>query len=342
MSVETAPVTEPDLRDNDLDDLGLSRQDYHTLFYTMSLQREFETRIYRLFRQGRLIGAAYAGSGHEAIAAGSAYALAPQDVLVPLHRTIGTHFLRGHTPRQMMCQYFGRANGLTGGKDGNMHCGSWDADKKIVGMISHLGSNIPVATGVALASKLQKQDVVALTFIGEGGTSIGDFHEGLNMAAVRKLPMVLVIDNNGFAYSTPTDLEYACENLADRAEGYGMPGHVIDGTSVREVYRTCKAAVERARAGEGPTLIEAKTYRLVGHSQQDGATYVPESYKEEGKRNDPLVLCEKEWLERGYCTPEEVAAIKAKCVEEIDDAVDFAEASPYPTPEEAMHGVYAE
>jgi TPP-dependent pyruvate/acetoin dehydrogenase alpha subunit len=195
---------------------------------------------------------------------------------------------------------------------------------------------------VALASKIQKQDVVTLTYIGEGGTSIGDFHEGLNMAAVRKLPMVLVIDNNGYAYSTPTALEYACENLADRAEGYGMPGCVIDGTDVREVYRTCKAAIDRARAGEGPTLIEAKTFRLVGHSQQDGATYVPDSYKEEGKRRDPLLLCEKEWVEQGYCTPEEIEAIKEKCIQVIDDAVDYAEASPYPRPEEALEGVYAE
>lgn len=340
MSVETAPVTEPDLRDDDFDDLGLSRHDYRTLFYTMRLQREFETRVYRLFRQGRIVGAAYAGAGHEAIAAGSAYALAPQDVLVPLHRTIGAHFLRGHTPRHMMCQYLGRANGPAHGKDGNMHCGAWD--KKIVGMISHLGANIPVAAGIALASKLQERDIVTLTYIGEGGASIGDFHEGLNFVAVHKLPMVLVIENNGYAYSTPRELQYACENLVDRAEGYGIPGELIDGADVRAVYRTCKAAMERARAGEGPTLIEAKTYRILGHAQHDDAAYVPDEIREEGKRNDPIPRCEREWIERGYCTSEEIEEIKTECIRVTDDAVAFAENSPFPQPEEALEGVYAE
>ena len=340
MSVATAPVTEPDLRDENLDDLGLSLQDYHTLYYTMRLQREFESRLYTLFRQGRLIGAAYAGAGHEAIAAGSAYALALQDVLVPLHRTIGAHFLRGHTPRDMMCQYMGRANGPTRGRDGNMHCGSWS--KKIVGMISHLGSNIPVATGIALAGKLTKQDIVALTFIGEGGASIGDFHEGLNFAAVRKLPMVLVVENNHYAYSTPAEMEYGCKHIVDRAEGYGIFGERIDGTDVREVYRACKQATDRARAGEGPTLIEAETFRLLGHAVHDNASYVPDHVKEEGKRNDPLIRCEKEWISRGYYTPEEIKAVKAKCLSVVDDAVDFAENSPFPEPEEALEGVYAE
>ncbi|MBT5874350.1 MAG: thiamine pyrophosphate-dependent dehydrogenase E1 component subunit alpha [Candidatus Latescibacteria bacterium] len=339
MSVETAPVTESDLRDDDLEDLRLSAKDYHELYHIMCLQREFETRLYTLFKQGRLIGAAYAGAGHEAIAAGSGYAMAPQDVLVPLHRTIGTHFLRGHTPRIMMCQYMGRANSPTGGKDGNMHCG--DIEKNIIGMTSHLGANIPTAAGIALGLKLQKKDGVALSFIGEGGTSIGDFHEGLNFAAVRKLPMVLIIENNGFAYSTPTELEYACENLVDRAEGYGMEGVLVDGTDVRAVYRATKDAFARARAGAGPTLIEAKTYRLLGHSQQDPAKYVPQSYKDAAKQNDPLPKCERDFVKSGYCTQDEMDVIKSNCVKEIDDAVAFAESSPMPEPAEALTGVYA-
>jgi len=340
MSVETAPVTEPDLRDDHLDGLELSHNDCRRLYYIMCLQREFETRVYTLFKQGRLKGAAYAGAGHEAIAAGSGYAMSPQDYLVPLHRTIGTHFLRGHSPKIMMCQYMGRANGATGGKDGNMHCGDWS--KQIVGMTSHLGANIPTAAGVALASKLQGKNGVALTFIGEGGSSIGDFHEGLNFAAVRKLPMVLIIDNNGYAYSTPTELEYACENLVDRAEGYGIPGVLIDGTDVLAVYRETKAAFQRARAGEGPTLIEAKTYRLLGHAQHDPADYVPEEIKEEGRKNDPLLRCEREWIEFGYCTQEQIEKIKSDCRQEIDDAVALAESSPLPEPEDALTGVYAD
>jgi pyruvate dehydrogenase E1 component alpha subunit len=341
MSIETAPpTTEADLSGQDPDDLGLRRADYRTLFYTMFLQREFEERIYRLFRQGRLEGAAYAGAGHEAIAAGSGYALAEQDVLLPMHRVLGTHFLRGHTPRDMMCQYMGRANGPTRGRDGNMHCGN--LDKKIISMISHLGSNIPVAVGVALAAKIRKEDLVALTFIGEGGTSIGDFHEGLNFAAVRKLPLVLIIENNKFAYSTPTALEYACDNLIDRAPGYGLPGVLIDGTDVREVYKATKAAVDRARNGDGPTLIEARCTRLLGHAQHDPASYVPKEVLEEGWKNDPVVKAANMLVDDQNFSPEEIEAIKTEVVGVVDDAVSFAEKSPRPAPEDALKDVYAD
>jgi TPP-dependent pyruvate/acetoin dehydrogenase alpha subunit len=341
MSVEiTAPETESDLLDGGESHLGLNREDYRILFRTMFLQRTFEERLYRLFRQGRMSGAAYAGAGHEAIAAGSAYALAPQDVLVPMHRVIGAHFLRGHTAKDMMLQYYGRANGPTRGRDGNMHCGDWS--KRIVGMISHLGSNIPVAVGIALASKMRGEKAVALTYVGEGGTSIGDFHEGLNFAAVQKLPMVLIIENNGYAYSTPSHLEYACENLIDRAPGYGIPGILIDGTDIKQVYRASRQAVERARSGAGPTLIEARCYRMLGHAEHDKAEYVSESYREEGKREDPVVKCEQALIESRFFTPEDVEEIRRDVVREVDEAVAFAESSPLPRPEEALEGVYAE
>lgn len=341
MSIDTAPpAPEPDLSDQSPDDLGLTRADYRTLCYTMFLQREFEERIYRLFRQGRLEGAAYAGAGHEAIAAGSAYTLADQDVLVPMHRVIGAHFLRNHTPRDMMCQYMGRANGPTGGRDGNMHCGDWD--KRIVGMISHLGANIPVAVGIALASKIRREEVVALTYIGEGGTSIGDFHEGLNFAAVRKLPMVLIIENNKFAYSTPTEYEYACKDLVDRALGYGVPGVLIDGTDVREVYKATRDAVELARSGGGPTLIEAKCTRLEGHAQHDDASYVPAEILEEGKRNDPILKAEHLLRDELGFSTEEIELMKSEATAAVDDAVDFAEESPLPVPGNEINDVYAD
>lgn len=341
MTVDTAaPVLEPDLREKDLDDLGLSPDDYRKLYHTMRLQREFEERIYRLFRQGRIAGAAYAGAGHEAIAAGSAYALGPGDVLVPMHRVMGAHFLRGHTPRDLMLQYMGRANGPTHGKDGNVHCGDWS--KRIVGMISHLGANVPTAAGIALASKIRGLDVVALTYIGEGGTSIGDFHEGMNLAAVRRLPLVVIIENNQFAYSTPAHHQYACENLVDRAEGYGIPGALIDGTDIREVYRASRDAIDRARAGGGPTLIEAKCTRLLGHAQHDNAWYVPKEILEEGQRNDPVKKCARLLIDMEYCTPEELNALDAEIALEIDDAVDYAENSPFPEPEQALNGVYAD
>ena len=341
MNVETAPaLTDPDLRASDLDDLGLGRADYRTLYHTMRLQREFEERIYRLFKQGRLVGAAYAGAGHEAIAAGSAYALGDADILVPMHRVIGAHFLRGHTPRDMMCQYLGRANGPTRGREGNMHCGNWD--HHIVGMISHLGANIPVAAGVALASKIRGESAVSLTYIGEGGSSIGDFHEGLNFAAVHKLPMVLIVENNKFAYSTPARLEYACENLVDRAQGYGIAGSLIDGTDLRAVYKATRDAVVLAREGGGPTLIEARCTRLLGHAQHDDAFYVPRDVLEDGWDNDPVVKCEQLLLARKYFTREEIDRIQEEIKGIIDDAVDYAEQSPLPEPGDALEGVYAD
>jgi len=341
MNVETAPaLSDPDLAASDLDDLGLGREDYRTLYHTMRLQREFEERVYRLFRQGRLVGAAYAGAGHEAIAAGSAYALGDADILVPMHRVIGAHFLRGHTARDMMCQYLGRANGPTAGKDGNMHCGDWD--HHIVGMISHLGANIPVAAGVALASKVRGDGAVSLTYIGEGGSSIGDFHEGLNFAAVHRLPMVLIVENNKFAYSTPTRYEYACENIVDRARGYGVEGALVDGTDVRAVYKATRDAVDLAREGGGPTLIEARCTRLLGHAQHDDAFYVPKDIMEDGWNNDPVTKAENLLLERKYFTREEIDGIQEEVKGIVDDAVDYAEQSPLPEPEEALQGVYAD
>ncbi len=341
MNVETAPApSEPALIESDLDDLGLDRDDYRILYRTMRLQREFEERIYRLFRQGRLVGAAYAGAGHEAIAAGSAYALGDADILVPMHRVIGAHFLRGHTARDMMCQYLGRANGPTRGKDGNMHCGNWD--HRIVGMISHLGANIPVAAGIALASKIRGEGAVSLTYIGEGGSSIGDFHEGLNFAAVHRLPMVLIVENNKFAYSTPARLEYACEHIVDRARGYGVAGALVDGTDVRAVYKATRNAVNLAREGGGPTLIEARCTRLLGHAQHDDAFYVPKEVLEDGWNNDPVVKIENLLLEEMDFTRDEVDEIGKQTKGIVDDAVDYAEQSPLPEPEEALEGVYAD
>lgn len=341
MNVETAPVlSDPELTATDLDDIGLGQADYRTLYHTMRLQREFEERVYRLFRQGRLVGAAYAGAGHEAIAAGSAYALGDRDVLIPMHRVIGAHFLRGHSPRDMMCQYLGRANGPTSGRDGNMHCGNWDHN--IVGMISHLGANIPVAAGIALASKIRGDGTVSLTYIGEGGSSIGDFHEGLNFAAVQKLPMVLIVENNKFAYSTPARFEYACENIVDRATGYGIAGTLVDGTDVRAVHKATREALDLAREGGGPTLIEARCTRLLGHAQHDDAFYVPREVLQDGWDNDPVTKTEQLLLDRKYFTQEEIKGIQEEIKGIVDDAVDFAEQSPLPEPEEALEGVYAD
>ena len=239
------------------------------MYYYMRLAREVEMRAMNLYRQGRLVEPLYTGVGHEALAVGSAWSLEDDDVIAPMHRDMAVRFVRGMTPKEVYAQYMGRITGPSRGKDGNHHLGS--ADLRMIGLVSHLGVLIPTAVGVGLASKVTRKGYVALTYIGDGGASIGDFHEGLNLAAVRKLPVVLIVENNQFAYSTPVSVQYACKRLVDRAIGYGIPGELVDGNDVTAVYQVCKRAVDRARSGDGPTLIEAVTIRVRGHSEHDDA-----------------------------------------------------------------------
>lgn len=319
---------------------SLTRQDDLTLYYYMRLARDFESRAIILYRQGRLVGALYTGTGNEAVAVGSAYALDDGDVLAPLHRDIGAQFVRGTTPREVLAQYMGRATGPSRGKDGSLHVGS--VDRRIFALISHLGTMIPAAVGAALASKLSRQRFVAMTYIGDGGTSLGDFHEGLNFAAVRQLPFILIIENNQFAYSTPTAVQYACASLADRAIGYGIPSEIVDGTDILAVYDVCKRAVDRARAGEGPTLIETRTMRMRGHSEHDDASYVPKETLEEWRKKDPIDRFERLLREHDILTDAVKTDIDQRIAREIDDAIAFAEQSPSPAPEDATKDVYAD
>lgn len=318
----------------------LTQENCLDLYFYMRLSREVENRLIILYRQGRLVGPLYTGTGNEAVAVGSAYALEAGDVIAPLHRDLGARFVRGITPVDIFAQHMGRATAPTGGKDGNLHFG--DRGKRIFALISHLGAMIPAAAGAALASKITRQNYVAMTYIGDGGSSIGDFHEGLNFAAVRKLPLIVIIENNQYAYSTPTRLQYACENLADRASGYGMPGEIVDGTNAITVYETCKRAVERARAGEGPTLIETRTMRLRGHSEHDDAWYVPKEMLEEWRKKDPIDRFERVLREYDILTDAVKTEIEQRIMREIDEAVAAAEESPMPEPEDALRGVYAE
>ena len=317
----------------------LSEQDHWNLYFHMRMAREIENRIIKLYRQGKIVGGVYTGTGNEATSVGSAYALEEEDILVPLHRDIGSHLVRGQTPRRLMCQYMARKNGITRGRDGNMHHG--DHSRGIIGMISHLGTMIPVAAGAALGGKLLGKRIVTMTYIGDGGSSIGDFHEGLNFAAVMKLPMILIIENNQYAYSTPTHQQYACENLADRAAGYGLPGHIVDGNDVLEMYTVTRQAVSRARAGDGPTLIEAKSMRMRGHSEHDDHFYVPKQVMEEWSTRDPLQRFEKVLHDRGFTQGGKLKKMEKKVLSAIEDAVEFAENSPFPEPYEAAEGVYA-
>lgn len=316
-----------------------SKEDWLRIHRLMKLTREFDRGIIRLYRQGKMLGGAYSGWGNEATAVGSAYSLEPQDYLYPMHRDIGAHFARGQSARTLMLNHMAKADGPTRGRDGTGHY--YDKSKRIIGNISHLAAMIPQAIGTALAAVKQNENAVVLNYIGDGGMNVGEFHEGLNMAAVWKLPFVLIIENNQYAYSTPTHLQYACESPVDRAIGYGIPGIKMDGTRVSEVFDVCKEAVERARKGEGPTLIESVTMRMRGHAEHDGHEYYPKGILEKWESKDPILQLETELVDRGLLSSQQIQDIEAETKSEIEDAIAFAEGSPYPDGAEAELGVYA-
>jgi len=314
------------------------------LYRFLKLNRMTEDRLGNLYRQNKVVGGLYASRGQEATSVGAAYALEPQDFMGPLIRNLGAMLVRGVRPREVMMQYMARADSPTGGKDGNTHFG--DMGRGLVAPISMLGAVIPVMTGVALAGKKLGKNLVALTFIGDGGTSTGDFHEGLNLAAVLNVPFVLVCENNGWAYSTPTSKQMKVKSIATRAGAYGIPGESVDGNDVLAVYEGVKRAVERARSGGGPTLIEARTFRMKGHAEHDDAGYVPKEMVEEWKKKDPIERFERHLLghlgQGAMATEEELRQIGTAIDEELNAEVDRALASPFPPPERAFEGVYAE
>jgi acetoin:2,6-dichlorophenolindophenol oxidoreductase subunit alpha len=318
---------------------SLSKDQFLQLYYFMKLTREFEESILKLYRQGKIVGGAYTGNGNEATAVGSAFALEKEDYLFPMHRDMGAHLVKGQSLRNLMLQHLGRANAPSKGRDGTGHYA--DPSLKIYGNISHLGAMIPMVCGVALASKLRKENTVVMTYIGDGGCNIGDFHESLAMASVMELPLVLIIENNQFAYSTPISKQFIVDKLSKRAVGYGIPGFTIDGTNVEEVYKTCKQAVERARKGDGPTLIESVTMRMHGHSAHDGAEYVPKELLNKWKKKDPVIQFQNLLTKKKILTPKLKEEYEQKISVELDDAVQFAVESPYPQGEDAILGVYA-
>ncbi|MFA6470031.1 MAG: thiamine pyrophosphate-dependent dehydrogenase E1 component subunit alpha [Bacteroidota bacterium] len=319
--------------------VNLTKEQYLHLYYFMLLTRAFEEAILKLYRQGKIVGGAYTGNGNEATAVGSAFALETKDYLFPMHRDMGAHLVKGQSLRHLMLQHLGRGNSLSKGRDGTGHYA--DPSLKIYGNISHLGAMIPMAAGVALASKLRKEKAVVMTYIGDGGSNVGDVHESLAMASVMKLPLILIIENNQFAYSTPVAKQKAMEKYSDRAAGYGIPGVTIDGTDIELVYKTCKTAVERARASEGPTLIESVTMRMHGHSAHDGAEYVPKTLLVEWKKKDPVQRIEKLLQDKKILTSTIKEEYEKKVFLELEDAVQFAIDSPYPPAEDAAIGVYA-
>ncbi|GJM45099.1 MAG: pyruvate dehydrogenase [Gemmatimonadota bacterium] len=302
--------------------------------------RMVEERLGLLYRTGNVVGGLFSSLGQEGISVGTAYALQPQDWVGPLIRNLGVMLVRGVRPREAFTQYCARATSPTGGRDGNTHFG--DLDRRIVAPISHLGAIIPVMTGIALASKYKGEDAVAMTYIGDGGTSTGDFHEGVNIAAVLNVPLVLIVENNGYAYSTPLRMQTRVDDLVLKADGYGIPSEVVDGNDVLAVYDAAKRAVDRARDGRGPVFLEMKTFRMKGHAEHDDAKYVPPELFEEWRQKDPILRYDRVLEGEGILTEKErtqrVATLKA----EIDADADFAVNSPAPEPNFAFGRVYAD
>src|SRR5580700_8528302 len=265
----------------------LSRQQYLDLYYFMRLNREVEDTMTRLFRQNKIVGGLYSSLGQEAISVGSAYALEKKDWMAPMIRNIGALLVKGVPPRDIFTQHMAKYTSPTKGKDGTSHFGDLEV-RHIVSPISMLGDLIPVMTGVAMAGRYLGQNIVTLTWIGDGGSSTGVFHEGLNLAASQKAPFVLIVENNQWAYSTPVARQVPIKNLADRAVAYGISSAIVDGNDVVAVYGAAKEAVEKCRAGRGPRLIEVKTHRMKGHAQHDPAEYVPKEMVEYWKARDPI------------------------------------------------------
>src|SRR5580692_5276223 len=320
---------------------NLTREQHLELYYFMRLNRELEEQMVRLFRQNKIVGGLYPSLGQEAISVGTAYALAPGDWIAPMIRNIGALLVRGFKPRDVMTQHMARYTSPTLGKDGTSHFGDLKS-RHVISPISMLGDLIPVMTGIAMAGRYLGQKIVTMTWIGDGGSSTGVFHEGLNFAAVQKAPFVLIVENNQWAYSTPVEKQSALRDLADRAKAYGVKSAVVDGNDVLAVEHTTREAVSYARAGNGPVLIEAKTMRMLGHAQHDAAEYVPKAMLDSWKQRDPLARFEKLLAEKKLWDAKTKKEIDDRIAGEIRADVEFAENSPAPPPESAAEGLYCE
>jgi TPP-dependent pyruvate/acetoin dehydrogenase alpha subunit len=301
--------------------------------------REVEDRIERrLYRQGKILGGVYVGRGQEAIPVGSALLAGPEDVLLPSHRDLAVMLIRGVPLGRLFAQYMGRVDGPTRGRDGNMHMG--DLKLNIISIISALAATVPVATGCALALRYRGSKGVAFSYFGDGATSRGDWHEGVNFATVQKLPVIYLCNNNQYAYSTPLELQMACTNVADKGPAYGMPAEIIDGNDVLAVHAATGRALEHARSGRGPYLLECKTFRMTGHSAHDAAHYVPKELFDHWAKLDPIPRLQSKMLLEGWATRAELDELQAQVLQEVDEAVAWAEKSPFPDPATLLDGVY--
>jgi len=320
----------------------LSREQKLELYYYMRLTRSLEERLVNLYRQTKVVGGLFRSLGQEADAVGSAYALdrTRGDFLSPLIRNLGSMLVQGAKPVEIIRQYMAKGDSPTRGRELNIHFG--DTVRGFVGQISHLGDMVPVMTGITLSFKMRGEPRVGLVYVGDGATSTGAFHEGINFAAVQRCPMVVIVENNGYAYSTPLSRQTAAPDLRDKAMAYGVPGEQADGNDVLATYDVTRRAVDRARRGEGVTLIELITYRRKGHAEHDNQSYVPDGEIQRWEtENDPLDRYVALLSAEGVAATE-LTRIDERIRTEIDAATDEAEASAMPEPDDALRGVYAD
>ena len=325
--------------------LDLSREQLLDLYYHLRLTREVEQVLTNLYRQNKVIGGLYRSLGQEGTAVGSAFALRRRtdgtgDVIAPAIRNLGALFVMGARPVDVMRQYMAKADSPTWGREQNVHF--TDYDKGFIGLISHLGIMIEIMAGCALSFKLKGQDRVALTWIGDGASSTGAFHEGFNLAAVQRAPLVVIVENNAYAYSTPVSKQTAAESFVVKAEGYGVLGAKCDGNDVFAVLEMTRNAVEHARSGKGAALLEVMTYRRLGHAEHDGQQYVPPGEREEWAKKDPVDRFIQRVTGAGWLSADDLEQVDARVATEVDDARERAEASPLPQPEEALAEVYGD
>ncbi len=325
---------------------SLTRDQLVALYYWMRLTRTLEERLVALYRQTKVVGGLFRSLGQEADAVGSCFALERRDVMSPLIRNLGAMLVKGATPVEVLKQYMAKGDSPTRGRELNIHFGDVGdpaTTRGFLGQISPLGDMVPVMAGVTLSFRLRGEDRVGLVYVGDGATSTGAFHEGINFAAVQRCPLVVVVENNGYAYSTPTSRQTLAERFVDKAPGYGVPGVRADGNDVLAVYDATKAAVDRARAGEGVTLVELVTYRRKGHAEHDNQSYVPAGEIERwAAENDPIDRYAARLTGELGFDRAALDAVDARVRDEVDAATDEAERSPFPEPLDCLAGVYAD
>src|SRR5499426_184319 len=319
----------------------LSRDQLLELYYWMRLTRTLEERLVALYRQTKVVGGVFRSLGQEAAAVGSAYALERRDILSPLIRNLGALLVKGATPVEILKQYMAKGDSPTRGRELNIHFG--DTERGFIGQISPLGDMVPVMAGVTLTFKMRGEDRIGLVYVGDGATSTGAFHEGINFAAVQRCPLVVVVENNGYAYSTPTSKQTLAARFVDKAIGYGIHGDQADGNDVLATYAATKRAVDRARRGEGVTLVELMTYRRKGHAEHDNQSYVPEGEIERWEReNDPVTRYIARLQDEFEFSKADLDAVDERVRREVDDATDVAERSGFPEALDALVGIYAD